>query len=240
MLNDNQVIQFIKRKLGFPHVGIELTDEEIMYDVKNFSLKEFSYYIPSKAITVLNTTLNSSKVAGKGNEFYITEPDGLEILNVKEIYGSDSQFFIHGHPIWGALSQPTDLRNFALDVATSMMIKQFSMFDRTFEFKHPNIVRISPIPNNSETYLAIEYERQQPQDFRDIPNDLQMFFCDFALADIMIVLGNIRRKYSGNMRTPFGEIPIDADVGEKGETKKRELLDKLSTNRLLNVVVDFG
>jgi len=67
-----------------------------------------------------------------------------------------------------------------------------------------------------------------------------MFFCDFALADIMIVLGNIRRKYSGNMRTPFGEIPIDADVGEKGETKKRELLDKLSTNRLLNVVVDFG
>jgi len=239
MLNESRVLNYIKSNLGFPYVGVEMDDDVIINHIKQYTLREFSYYVPQPKNMSLNTTLESNQVPGRSNEYYLNEPEGLEILNVVDIIFPQSNLIMFGHPPIGPFTL-SELREWALDVEVSMMIKHFSSWDYGFEFKHPNIVRISPTPNN-ETQLTVVYERMQPSDFRGIPNEFQILFCDFCLADIMIILGRIRKKYGGgNLRTPFGEIPLEGDVLDEGKEKKRELIEKLSMGPLMNIVVDFG
>ena len=134
-----------------------------------------------------------------------------------------------------------ELESWALSVSQSMDVMMHSSYDKTYEFEHPNIIRISPINPSHDTSVTVEYERVQPPDYRGIPNDLQLYFCKYALADIMIKLGRIRKKYAdGQMRTPFGEIPISADIYEEGKELKREMEEIFKQTYLPNVTIEFG
>lgn len=242
MLNQNRVLNYIKQNLAFPFQFIELTDEKILEYIKTYSLREFSYYIPNIATTGLNLADTNNLVPnGRPNEFYVTDELGLEILNIKNIYFSQSNWMFHGHPPLGPLSMG-ELIPWAFSVETAGWVKTYSNWNYTFEFKSPNIVRISPTPI-SEGWVTVEYERIHPESFATIPNDLQMFFMDFCLADIMILIGRLRQKYGsgGGIKTPFGDIPLNADemLGD-GKDKKRELLDKLNTTYIPNVIISFG
>ncbi len=239
MLNESRVLDYVKTHLGFPFQPIEWEDKEITHHIKEYTLREFSYFIPQVWKTNLNLLLEANQVPGVTNEYYIEEPDNLEILNVKEIYFPLSTYIMHGHPPLGPLTHG-ELGEFALLTMTSMDVKMHSSWDYTYEFRHPNVLRISPIPNNMGN-VTVEYERMQPTDFRGIPNDLQLLFMDLCLADVMIVLGNIRKKYAdGNLHTPFGDIPIMAGIHDEGKEKKREILDKLKETYLPNVTIEFG
>jgi len=128
----------------------------------------------------------------------------------------------------------------ALQTHLAMSTKLYSVFDKTFEFKHPNIVRVSPVPVNSK-FATVEYERIQCDDFREIPNDIGEIFLDLSLADIMIALGRIRKRYGGgNLRTPFGEIPLESDIFEEGKEKKREIKDLLERTFIPNITIAHG
>jgi len=237
MLNTSRVLTYIKDNLGFPFMHLELNDNEILEYVKNYTLREFSYYVPEVKRVNLNLLLAVNRVPGRENEYYITDEQGLEILNVAEIYPDMGQYLMYGHPPMGAFSH-FELREFALGVATSMDVKMFSPFDITFEFMHPNKVRISPVPSNLQR-VTVEYERMQNPDLSGVPNEFQVLFCEFALADIMVMLGRIRAKYE-NMRTPWGEIPIMKEIQDEGKEKKRELIEKLTLGPLMNVIIDHG
>ena len=248
MLNETRVLKYIKTNLGFPFHTIEIEDDDMIDYVKEFTLREFSYYIPEVRKMGLNLTLEANKVPGRSNEFYIDEFEGKEILSIKDIYFSSSSLYYHGHPPFGADvygtaigSTPNSIKEWALSVEMSGMAKKFSSFDYTFEFQHPNIVRISPNPVESgEGTVTVEYERVQSDDFSGIPNEFQNLFMELALADIMVTIGRIRKKYGGQMRTPYGEIPIEAEIGDEGKEKKRELIELLKTNMIPNITVDFA
>lgn len=240
MLTTDRVIDYIKRQLGFPFVGIELADNDIEEYLKNYTLKEISYYIPHVEKVYLSFRDPSLKVAGRENEFFIQSPEGLEIMNVKDIFLSKSNEIILGHPYFGALSFG-QLREYALSVEMAGMTKSFSDMDITYEFSPPNIIRVSPIfAINTSDGAILEIETVQPSDYSAIPADLEWLVRDFCLADIMILIGRVRKKYGGgNMRTPYGEIPIDAEILDEGKEKKRELIDKMQI-ALPNIVFDFA
>ena len=88
--------------------------------------------------------------------------------------------------------------------------------------------------------VTIEYERQQPVDLSGIPNDLQDYFKRLALADIMIVIGRIRKRYGGNMRTPFGDIPLEDSIFDEGKEMKRDIIETLERLYIPNVRIDHG
>jgi len=132
-----------------------------------------------------------------------------------------------------------ELPEFALAVSNAMTVKMFSSFDYTFEFRHPNILRISPVPTNSLNVITVEYEREQPQDLTGVPNDLQRYYKKLALADILIVIGRIRKRYD-SIKTPFGEIPVSAEVFEEGKEMKREVIEVLERLYIPNVRIDHG
>jgi len=237
MLNDNLVLSYIKKNLAFPYNKIEVPDTEILEYVKEFTIKEFSYYSPNIKTIGYNTQLPQNKVPNKGNEFYIVDDEGLEILNIVDIYFGQSNLFFHGHPPIGAMSIG-ELSQWALSVEVSMMVKQFSNWNYTFRFFHPNIVRISPVP--TDHYIAIEYETIQPIDFSGIRNEFQRLFLELALSDIMILIGRIRKKYGDTLKTPYGDIPINSDIFDEGKTKRDEVIQKLEKNNMVNIVIDVG
>jgi hypothetical protein len=237
MLNQGRVLQYIKMNLAFPFQLIEYTDTQILEYIITFSLREFSYYVPDVITIPYNLGLDSNKVIGKDNEFYIQDEQGLEILNIVNIYFSNANLMMFGHPPLGPMGF-SEIKNWALDVEMANMIKGLSNWNYTFEFKAPNRVRISPSPV-SEGHVAIEYERMQPPDLSKIPNDLQMLYCDLALSDIMILIGRLRKRYEGNLKSPFGEIPISAEILDEGKEKRAALIEKLTAGTIPNMSIDF-
>lgn len=238
MLNSSRVLDYVKSAVGFPFVQVELTDEQIMDYIKTYSLREFSQYVPWVKKIPMNLQLDSLKVSGRQNEFYIPAGTNEEIMNVVEVYFYASDYYFFGHPVMGPLSHE-GLPNFALETVKAMDLKMFSSYDKTFEFVHPNILRVSPADANT-SYVTVEVELLQPNDFSQIDNQFQVLFCKFAAADIKIKLGAIRRKYGGNLRTPFGEIPLDVEIGNEGKDEKRELLEKLENRSLPNCTIEIG
>jgi len=58
---------------------------------------------------------------------------------------------------------------------------------------------------------------------------------------IIAVIGRIRKRYGGgNLRTPFGEIPLEADIYEEGKELKREQLEYLERLWVPSVRIDHG
>jgi hypothetical protein len=239
MLSQDRVLEYVKTNLGHPFTFIELTDEQIMNYITTFTLREWSQYFPQKVKISLNlsTAITPPNIP---NEFYLEEKDGLEILNVVNVIFPSSNLLVHGHQPLGPLSHG-DIREWALSTAMAMDLKQFSSFDYTFEFTHPNLLRISPIPTLGNSIVTVEYERIQPEDLSGIPNEFQVLFSEMALADTMIYLGRIRKKYGdGNLTTPFGTIPINAEIFDEGKDKKREITEKLIAGSLMNVSIAIG
>jgi len=238
MLNENLVLDYVKGELGFPFQPLEFEDKDILDFIQKFTIPTFSHYAPQKKKMDLNFLVDRNKVPGRANEYYLFEPNGIEILNVVDVYFSQSEYIIHGHPPMGAMSQG-GLQQWALDVTTSMTQKMFSTWDYTHEFFHPNIVRISPVPNQFN-HATVEYERMQPKDFRGIDNDLRDYFLRLALADTMIRIGRIRKRYGdGVLQTPFGTIPLSAEILDEGKEMRREVIEQLE-KATPNIIIDFG
>lgn len=239
MLTQSEVLNFVKSNLGWPFMHLELTDEQILDYIVENTLKEFAYYVPQVWKIGLNLDLDANKVPGVANEFYIYDPQGLEILNVIDFYTQTGELYLHGHPPLGPMS-PGELPGWALQVENAMMTKMFSSFDYTCEFRHPNILRISPLPSGTLGIITVEYEREQPHDLSGVPNDLHQYYKKLALADIMITIGRIRKRYGGNLRTPFGEIPLEDSILDEGKEIKRETLEILERLYIPNVRIDHG
>ena len=80
MLNSSKVLNYIKGEIGFPWQFVELSDEEILEHIREISMKTFAHYFPDEISIGLNLQTASNKVPNKANEYYITDPEGREIL----------------------------------------------------------------------------------------------------------------------------------------------------------------
>jgi hypothetical protein len=68
-----------------------------------------------------------------------------------------------------------------------------------------------------------------------------MYFLDLVLADVMMKIGRIRKKYgSGGLKTPFGDINLSDEIYDEGKEKRAEVIEKLTAGSLTNVVISFG
>ncbi len=241
MLNQSRVLDYIKMNLGFPYNPLELNDDEILNYVKSYTIREFSHHIA--AVKKINLNLNNPclKVPNRQNEYYLVEPDNLEILNVSDVYFSSSNLIFTGHPIMGVFSQ-ADTPAWMLQVENGMQAHLMSDFNKTWEFTHPNVLRISPIQLN-ENECTVEIETMHKDDFSTITNEMQYIFMQLALADIQIMIGSMRRRYAstGGIKTPFGDIPVDTEILADGRQLKSEIITKLeNSSACMNVLFEKG
>lgn len=235
MLSHQKVLYYIKRQLGFPHVGIELSDDDIEMEIKMFVVPEFSKYIPHE--NELSVDTNDPEVQTESeNVFKIFDPDGCSILNVEKVIYDEGELLFHGYPYTNPYAGQDEVTQYVqkMDEAETEML--YSGGAKTFKFIQPNKIRIYPYKMTPET-MVIRYERTHPEDLSTIPVEFETEFLNLSLAHIMIICGNIRNKYQ-TISTPFGDIPLNADIRERGETIKQTIIDKLN---LLppNILIDI-
>lgn len=239
MLNQDKVLKYIKDNLGFPFMFIELEDEKIIEYVSDYTLPEFSRYVPYEKKQNLDLNLENNKVPGRANEFYIYDHEGLEILNVKDIVFSRSDSYFFNHPVMGPMSYG-ELNGWIMQSELANRARTYSDWNRIWEFIHPNIIRISPVYTLPDR-VVVQYETIQPIDLRGIPNEFQTMFCQLASSDIKMMIGRIRKRYGdGRLNTPFGEVNLSADIFDEGKEERERLIEKLEENLVPNVRMDVG
>ena len=226
MLSMSKVLYFIKTQLGYPNVIIEKSDNEMELFIKMFTLMEFSKYVPDVNEVLINVTDPRNQVAGQPNMYYLKDPDGCDILTIKDIISGEQQAYIQGYPFFSYLTPYESIPQKLIEVDQSETMMQFSRADNNFDFFPPNRLRIYPRDMFTDKWL-VRYERVQPEDLTKIPAEFQIEFLYLAMSDVMRMCGNIRNKYT-TINTPFENIPVNAELGPKGDELRTSIIDKLS------------
>lgn len=223
MLSRSKVLYFIKQRLGYPHVAIELDDDEMWNYIRMFTLDEFSKYLPDTQEMVLNTKDPNNKTSDDF-VFLLHEPEGCRIMNVAEVILPQMNLWVNGYPYQGPLVSYESLPTSVQQVEEAETIQQFSNSGLSWHFYNPNRLRInvSMMPNK----LVVRYNRVQPESLFYINPEFEPEFLHMCLGDIMTICGNIRTKYT-NLSTPFGDIPINGDMASAGEQLKSNVTSRL-------------
>jgi hypothetical protein len=223
VLSKQKVIFFIKQRLGYPNVTIEKTDDDMWEYIRNFSIMEFSKYVPDYQEMVLDCQDEENKTADE-NMFLLHEPEGAQIMDIVYIPMPFTNMLINGWPyqapITGYEQLPTDVQ--AVD--RSKTIEHFSKAGMSWRFFPPNRLRINMGMRPDK--LKIQYYRAQPESLYYIPYQYESEFLYLCLADIMTIIGNIRVKYT-TLTTPFGEIPVNGDIAQLGNDLKDKVIQRL-------------
>jgi len=232
VLTKNDVLEYIKETIEYPLQALELDDDNLWRYIRKFTLKEFSYLWPDVTKMYYNFGDNDNLAGDISNEFLFVDPLGQQVIALVEVLQGDP-FSIKGHPIWGNFNTSKP-EVWVSDVVNAGPNFRWGWNTYSFEFIHPNIIRIG---GTNPGACSVVYERVHPDDLHTIKFSQEMWFLRLALADTKIRLGQIRKKFS-ELSTPMGNIPISPDIGDEGKTEKESIIETL-TMRASNVVVDI-
>ena len=227
MLTDTRVLDFIKKRLGFPVNVIELRDADILDTVKKQTIPLFSQYVPDVNEILLD--INDPNVQTDDETVYfINDPDNAQIIDVVKVIPTSNVLYAYGWPIMGttnpSLEEAADVLLQLTKTETALI---YSPNWPAWRFYPPNRLRIIP---KSTSYVGnlfvIRYEREHPR-FETIPAVYERDFLDLALADIYDYIAAIRMKFT-NYTTPWGEASLNWDMLQSKATEIRDrVLERL-------------
>lgn len=227
MLSMSKVLYYIKVKMGYPHVIIEKSDDEMETYIKMFTLQEFSMYVPDEAELALLTDRDRIEDADVRNSFRLIDAKGLSILSVKAVIQSEGMAIMHGQPYEGPYLAYDALPEYAMLLQIEDTKEKYSRASVHYEFMPPNVLRLFPGSKRSaESKYIVRYDRIHTETLETIPVEYEMDFMNMCLADIMMICGSIRNKYQ-NISTPFGDIPINAEISTAAMEIKAAIITKL-------------
>ena len=223
MLSKQKVIFFIKQRLGYPNVTIEKTDEDMWEYIRNFSIMEFSKYVPDYQEMILDCKDEENKTSDE-NMFLLHEPEGAQIMDIVDIPMPFNNMLVNGWPYQAPITGYESLTSDVQAVDRSKTTEHFSKSGMSWRFFPPNRLRINMSMRPDK--LKIMYYRAQPESLYYIPYQYESEFLYLCLADIMTIMGNIRTKYT-TLTTPFGEIPVNGDIAQLGNDLKDKVIQRL-------------
>jgi hypothetical protein len=236
MLNETQVLTFIKTKLASPFIPLELDDEQILAIVRQQTIPLFSRYIPDVNEIKIDTNDEEVKTDVE-NVFLILDPDGLPIYFVKKVYFDQGGMIMAGHPIIGLMGGGLEsVVDFVLKVEESMSAHHYGLFNYTIQWIKPNKLRIMPAPGG---YINVVYEREHHPDFHTIPIEYKTHFLNLAYADVAEVLADIRRQFR-EIHTPFGTIELNPEVLEDRARQIRDQYIEELKQFNPSIIIDRG
>ena len=213
MLNSTKIIRYIEKNLGYKFTELELSPDEILEDLRMYTLKTYSKYFPY--ITSVNIT-DTSKVDGKINKLYLNA-EGLEILSINRLITGNMEYIDPS-----IVTRPSFQSDMFSTIASMDM---YSMVRNpiTFRFFPPNVVELYPAVLGMAN-ACIYVNCVHPDHFGTIPANMEEQFLKLALLDVKISLYQIRHRFS-NLETPYGSIELFIDDLQEAESKKDELIE---------------
>jgi len=253
--NWNNVIRYIKRKLGVPLNFLELSDASIREIILEDVLPAFSQYLgtpvwfrlgPEHVITTDDKATNIDEslfVDATTTNYYIAEryqipvPLDMSIVDVQEIYwpqyGATAGTAAETIQNMGMMSMnPMDMAimNVYSDIQKSMMTLP------TYRFIPPKDLLLDISLFGKHIILECKAVHS---DLETIPSDMyHELFKPMCLAEILDDVIQLRKKYR-IMSTPFGEINLNwEELQTRHDTIKQtvqEKLDSLPPDHLVSI-----
>jgi len=254
--NWNNIIRYVKRKLGVPLNFLELSDADIKEILVEDILPAFSQYLgrpawfrigPQHLIGLKEATDETEgDIEGESfttyymaEQYRIPTPPDMHIVDVQEVYWP--QYFTGGGGIDSDVIQsmgfiqmnPMDM---AIMNTYSDMVESMQSVP-TFRFMPPNLMLLDVALRGKD--IIVECKTIHTE-LETIPSDMyHELFKPWALAEILDTVVQLRKKYR-NMSTPFGEINLNwEELQQRHETimqTVQEKLDSLPPDRLIEFV----
>ncbi len=225
-MTEQEVLQYIHNSLGTAITGIELDDEQILEIIRTTALPMFSNYLPDNTGRLVLDTESEAVQTEHPNEYKLFDPENRRIISIIEVVFPDFDVMFGYNPM-GIFSYE-EIPEFQLETLRARSTRLFSLWNFTYDFIPPNILRIMPQFKGTCTVL---YNREHAPDFSTIPLTFRDVFLKLSLGHVMVTLGRIRTRY-GSIQTPFGEIQLNGDNlksdGQELISNAKEQLDLLA------------
>ena len=220
----NNLISYVKRKLGVPLNLIEYTDDDIRNIIVDDVLPAMSQYIGKPCWIRLNP---EDKIYSDDNnltyELYkINVPCDIVLVDVQEVYYHRDNMGVLGiYQNMLSVLDPRDtvMTNQFLDMLNSLEIVQ------AFDFIPPNQIRFErPLMGHS---VILECKAEH-SDLHTIPSDYyHEILKPWCVAEIMENIAAIRSKFS-NISTPLADIQLNYEaLQSKAAELKQQIQEKL-------------
>jgi len=230
----NDVLNYIKINLGVPLNKLEISDDDIVNNLRDQVLPLFSQFAPMKKYKAISD--NNLIISTDGQPLYQyripldAEEYIIDILNV--YFSNESTAVSVVAPLISTPNEVIDtlIQNSYLDILKSLQAVN------TWDFIPPDKLLF----DFSIGYGIIEYNTVHDDLSTIDPDKYHIMFKKLCLANVKIWLSSIRSKYE-NLTTPFGPInlnweKLDAD-GKQEKEEVMVLLNMLPPDFLIHVCV---
>lgn len=230
----NDTLNYIKINLGVPLNKLEISDDEIVENLRDQVLPLFSQYAPMKKYKAISDNNLMPSLTGQPMYQYKIplEPEEY-IIDVLNFYFSNEYSMIDVvTPLITSPSQAIDtlIQNSYIDALKSLQTVN------TWEFIPPDKL----IFDFSVRFGILEYNTVHSELQTIDPDKYHIMFKKLCLANIKIWLAARRSKFE-NLTTPFGQInlnweKLDAD-GKQEKDEVMQLLNMIPPDFLIHVCV---
>jgi len=218
MLNATRIIRRIEKALGFKLMDVELSHEEVLDNIKDETLREFSKFFPYQEVCVVDP---ENKVPPYENRFWIHTQN--ECLGINRLIGSS---------LLGANYITNMLHPVAMDMLLGDPISRqlnidllsFTSNPITFRYHEPGQIEILPIYNNVRSYIIVA-NTVHPETFNTIPVGLEDEFMSYAIADTKAAIYPLRSRFQ-SISTPYGQMELNLDQFQNAEEEKNQIKEK--------------
>jgi len=222
MLNASIIIRRLEKALGFKFMDVELSHDEIIENIKDETLKEFSKFFPYQEICVIDP---ANKVEPYDNRFFLKTQN--ECIGINRLVGGSllGANYVTGllHPIAADM-----LLGDPISRQLNMDLMSFTSNPITFKYIEPGMIEIMPVYNNVRSYIVV-VNTVHPDTFMTIPVNLEDEFMSYAIADTKAALYPLRGRFS-NLQTPYGTMELNLEQFQGAEDEKKQIIEKWRSN----------
>ena len=228
----DQLKEWILIKLGAPLITVELTDQQLNACIGDAIQVYSKYAYRPEQYLVVNLKFYDPELGLDLSQF--------KVMSVKDIsYQRDNIMWSQGDMFFGAyafMGQGQGSPFFGLGNGNCVgawttyqaLTEFFSLTKRMLgsnpDFKYDRYtqrLRLMPAPLDSHAFICLTCNVEPPMD-EYYGNDVVK---SLSLAEAKILLGTIRKKFSGTQL--LGSGTIDAEIGEEGKEEKDKIMEDL-------------
>ena len=231
--NWNNLIRYIKRKVGSPLNFLELSDEDIYDIVIEDVLPSLSQYV-GKPVWFrigpqhLKPGTESAENYYTAERYIIPVPKHMAIVEVIEVYWNQFGMAGAGHELGMAQGYISmlDPRDTVMANTFIDMVRSFDIAP-TFRFIPPKEILFDTALNDRELIIECKAEHS---DLSTIPSDIYFeIMRPMAHAEVLDSLVGMRRKYK-SIATPFGQIEMNwEELKSEADQIKSTIQEKLDS-----------
>lgn len=220
----NNLISYVKRKLGTPLNLLEYSDDDIKRVIQEDVLPAMSQYIGKPCWIRLNSSDRiKTDEHGLAYELYkIQVPDDIVLVDIQDVYyHRDNMGTLGIYQNMLAVLDPRDtvMTNEFLDMLNSLETVQ------AFDFIAPDKIRFERPLNGKSVILECKAEHS---DLHSIPSDYyHEILKPWCVAEVMENIVAMRNKFQ-TLSTPLADIQLNvADMANTAAQLKQMIMDKL-------------